>query len=483
MGQEIQTTEFSERDFAEFRSALVRETRLLKHWFDDNNFSHTSGVAGFELEAWLIDSSGQPAPVNTDFLSHLDSEWVSPELSLFNVELNVRPAELHGDVFSRLHDDLQRNWLHCRSIAEQMGIDLMMIGILPSVQESQLVLANMSRMKRYRALNEQVFRHRKGRPLLLDIVGREHLRTTHYNVMLEAAATSFQLHLQVNMENAVRYYNAAIIASAPVLAVSVNSPYLFGHDLWDETRIPLFEQSVATGGFSGAALGPLKRVGFGSGYARQSLFECFAENLEHFPILLPMVSPESEEAMQHLRLHNGTIWRWNRPLLGVDEKGRPHLRIEHRAIPAGPTVVDAIANAAFFYGLVNQLAMSEPSPETQLSFTAARDNFYTVARYGLDARLLWFDEQRISVRQLLLESLLPAAEQGLVAMDIDKNDIKTYLGIIRDRVSSGQTGSAWQRAWVRDNGADMHGLTLAYAERQHQGQPVHEWSTREPTRL
>ncbi|HED15264.1 MAG TPA: glutamate--cysteine ligase [Gammaproteobacteria bacterium] len=475
MGQEIRNTEFSERDFVEFRSALVRETRLLKRWFDDRHLSQRSGVAGFELEAWLIDQSGQPAPVNTDFLSHLDSEWVSPELSLFNVELNVRPAALHGDVFSRLYDDLQRNWLHCRSIAEQMEIDLVMTGILPSVQESQLVLANMSRMKRYRALNEQVFRHRNGRPLQLDIVGREHLRTTHYNVMLEAATTSFQIHLQVNSDNAVRYYNASIIASAPVLAVAVNSPYLFGHDIWDETRIPLFEQSVATGGFSGAALGPLKRVGFGSGYARQSLFECFAENLEHFPILLPMVSPEADEAMQHLRLHNGTIWRWNRPLLGVDEKGKPHLRIEHRAIPAGPTVIDAIANAAFFYGLVNQLATSEPAAEAQLPFTAARDNFYAVARYGLDARLLWFKEQRISVRQLLLDKLIPAAEQGLTEMKIDKSDIKTYLGIIRDRVSSGQTGAAWQRAWVRDNGTDMRGLTLAYAERQHQGQPVHEW--------
>jgi len=475
MGQEIQTTEFSEHDFAEFRSALVSETRLLGHWFDDNNFSLGSGVAGFELEAWLIDSSGQPAPVNTEFLSHLDSEWVTPELSLFNVELNVRPVELRGDVFSHLHDDLQRNWLHCSSIAEQMGIDLVMTGILPSVQESQLVLANMSRMKRYRALNEQVFRHRQGQPLRLDIVGREHLRTTHYDVMLEAATTSFQIHLQVNNDNAARYYNASIIASAPVLAVAVNSPYLFGHDLWDETRIPLFEQSVAMGGFSGAALGPLKRVGFGSGYIRQSLFECFTENLEHFPILLPMVSPQPDQAMQHLRLHNGTVWRWNRPLLGMDKHGRPHLRIEHRSIPAGPTVIDAIANAAFFYGLVRQLAISEPFPETRLPFSAARDNFYAVARYGLDARLLWYEEQRISVRQLLLESLIPAAEQGLAAMNIDMDDIKTYLGIIRERVISGQTGAAWQRAWVRDNGADMHGLTLAYAERQHQGQPVHEW--------
>jgi len=475
MGQEIQSTEFSERDFTEFRSALVRETRLLKHWFNDDHFSHTSGVAGFELEAWLIDSGGQPAPVNQDFLSHLDSEWVTPELSLFNVELNVRHTKLCGDVFSRLYEDLQRNWLHCRNVAEQMGIDLVMTGILPSVQESQLVLSNMSRMNRYRALNEQVFRHRNGRPLQLDIVGREHLRTTHYNVMLEAATTSFQIHLQVNLDNAVRYYNAAIIASAPVLAVSVNSPYLFGHDLWDETRIPLFEQSVATGGFSGAAMGPLKRVGFGSGYARQSLFECFAENREHFPILLPMVSAQSEETMPHLRLHNGTIWRWNRPLLGVDGEGQPHLRIEHRAIPSGPTVIDAIANAAFFYGLVNQLAMSESSPDTRLPFTVARDNFYAAARYGMDARLLWFEEQRISVRQLLLEGLIPAAEQGLAAMNIDKADINTYLGIIRERVRNGQTGAAWQRTWVRDNGADMHALTLAYTDRQHQGLPVHEW--------
>lgn len=476
MGQEIQTTEFGERDFAEFRSALVAETRMLKHWFDDNNFTSTSGIAGFELEAWLIDSEGQPAPVNIDFLSHLNSQWVSPELSLFNIELNVRPAELHGSVFSQLYDDLQRNWLHCKSIAEQMDIDLVMIGILPNVQESQLVLANMSRMKRYRALNEQVFRRREGQALQLDIVGRQHLRTTHYNVMLEAATTSFQLHLQVNMENAVRYYNAAIIASAPVLAASVNSPYLFGHDLWDETRIPLFEQSVATGGYAGASSGPLKRVGFGSGYARQSLFECFAENLEHFPVLLPMLGQASTESMQHLRLHNGTIWRWNRPLLGVDDQGQPHLRIEHRVIPAGPTVIDAIANAAFYYGLVNQLTVSELAPESRLAFSAARDNFYAAARYGLDARLVWLEGNRISVTQLLLEILLPAAQQGLEMMDIDKDDIKTYLGIIRERVRSGQTGSAWQRAWVKDNGADMDCLTQAYVQRQHQGLPVHEWS-------
>ena len=274
----------------------------------------------------------------------------------FNVELNVDPQALNDKALSRLHQGLQQTWDDCQRVAAGLHARLVMTGILPSVSQQDLTLANMSELKRYRALNEQVLRLREGKPLMLDIHGREHLNLSHQDVMLESAATSLQLHLKVAVEDAVRYYNAAQIVSAPLVAASGNSPFLFGRQLWDETRIPLFEQSVEVGGFAGASRGPVRRVSFGTGYAKESLFECFVENEQHFPVLLPIQFDEPGREMRHLRLHNGTIWRWNRPLVGYDDDGTPHLRIEHRVLPAGPTVIDSIASAAFFYGLVHALA-------------------------------------------------------------------------------------------------------------------------------
>jgi hypothetical protein len=357
-----------------------------------------------------------------------------------------------------------------------MGCRAVMIGILPTLQNEDLNLANMSKMVRYRALNREVIRQRRGKPLVLDINGIEHLHVTHRDVMLEAAATSFQIHIQTPLADAVRFYNASIIASGPMVALSANSPFLFGKNLWDETRIPVFEQAVAVGGYGGAAFGPIKRVTFGSSYARSSLIECFDENLEHYPVMLPVKFEEDIQRLHHLRLHNGTIWRWNRPLIGFDEHGKAHLRIEHRVVPAGPSLIDTIANAAFYYGLVAAMVRQEVAPELQLEFDKARDNFYNSARHGLGAAIQWLDGKQYNVRELCLSKLLPLAKQGLDLLGVAADDSDEYLGIIEQRLLQETNGATWQRQFVDKYGRDMPVMLQAYMERQASGVPVHEWS-------
>lgn len=475
MGDEISHTVFTAQEMVEFQRRLKQETDLLGRWFEASRFSQHAPVAGFELEAWLVDEQARPVPLNDAFLERLSNPLVVPELSRFNVELNTHPQTLTGDCFTRMEQELNSTWQACRLTAADLDARLLMIGILPTVQESDLTLANMSAMKRYRALNEQVLQLRKGAPLELDIHGREQLKTRHGNVMLESATTSFQIHLKVAPRLAVRSYNAAILLSAPMVAVSANSPFLFGRDLWDETRIPLFEQSVAVGGYAGVAQGPLRRVSFGTGYARRSLLECFVENEQHFPVLLPILFDEQDTSLPHLRLHNGTIWRWNRPLLGFDADGTPHLRIEHRVVPGGPTVVDEMANMAFFYGLITSLVHQAEAVEEQLPFAEARDNFYAAARDGLDARIKWLDGKKHQMSYLLQERLLPLAREGLERLEIDVGARERYLDIIDQRVRSACNGAAWQRAFVARHGRDMAALTEAYWQRQESGLPVHEW--------
>jgi len=477
MGQEIEATRFTPDDFVEYAQRLRDETALLGEWFASDRFSPRDRMGGYELEAWLVDSRSRPAPLNDVFLKQLNNPMVVAELARFNVELNDHPQHLWGSAFSRFEASLGATWQQCLQCAAKMDLGLMMIGILPTLQARELTQENMSDLKRYRALNEQVLRLREGRPLQLDISGREHLKVVHNSVMLEAATTSFQLHLKVHPENASRAYNAAMIISAPMVAVAANSPYLFGHELWDETRIPLFEQSVSVGGFAGASQGPLRRVTFGSGYVRDSVFECFVENEQHYPLMLPMRFHDGLEQMSHVRLHNGTIWRWNRPLIGFDYDGIPHLRIEHRVVPGGPTIVDMIANAALFYGLMQSLMTAETPPERQLDFSVARDNFYTAAHHGLDSHITWLAGERGSVRSLLQEQLLPMARRGLQQLEIDAEDIDRYLGIIEARVHSGQTGSAWQRACMAQHGNDPAEMTQLYRQNQESTLPVHEWKT------
>lgn len=470
MGQEIEHSQFAQDDFAAFDERLRQETALLESWFRDQEFSERAERGGFELEAWLVDKQARPAGINQAYLERLDNPLVVPELATFNVELNSTPQTLEGDALSRMAQELETNWVNCNRVAEEFDARLGMVGILPSLEEDHLTLAYMSPLQRFRALNEQILRLRAGCPIELHVRGRDQLHLQHADVMLESAATSFQVHLKVTPAEASRVYNASKVLSAPMVAACANSPYLFGHDLWDETRIPLFEQSVAVGHSD-----LTKRVSFGIRYTQESVMECFQANLARYPVILPQLMDEPLESLPHLRLHNGTIWRWNRPLIGFDPDGRPHLRIEHRVVPSGPTVSDCIANAAFYFGAVRGL-VDQPVPvESRLLFDQAKNNFYTAARDGLNTQIQWLDRQRVSISELILEELLPLAHGGLRSLGLDADESEQWLGIIEARVRTGRTGCVWQRSHVARHGRDMPALTQAYLELQRGGTPVHEW--------
>jgi gamma-glutamyl:cysteine ligase YbdK (ATP-grasp superfamily) len=475
MGQEIETASFSDDDFAQFSNRLEQETAHLRSMFDAGVFADSHEIAGFELEAWLIDSDTRPAPVNKAFLERLNDPLVVHELSRFNIELNSTPRLLKGDALAQMSSELEARWRHCIDVATDMETRLAMTGILPVVKEQELTLQNMSAVKRYKALNEQILRLRRGSPLRLSIKGVEHLQTEHSDVMLESAATSFQVHMQVRPDQAARYYNAACIVSAPIVAIASNSPYLFGRNLWHETRIPLFEQSVNTTETGSLAMTGKRRVTFGHGYIDSSMMELFEENLALYPVLLPEVHQRDTEELYHLRLHNGTIWRWNRPLIGLDEHGY-HLRIEHRVIPSGPTIADMMANAALFYGLVQALAHKAEAPERRLPFETARENFYRAARDGLSSPIEWPGRGAVQADDLLRSELIPLAGEGLASLGVDDADIRQMIRILDDRAASGQTGSAWQRAYCAQHRCSFRDMTEAYLRNQQSGRPVHSWT-------
>jgi hypothetical protein len=271
----------------------------------------------------------------------------------------------------------------------------------------------------------------------------------------------------------VRFYNASLLASAPVLAAATNSPFLFGHRLWHETRVPLFEQAVATE--AGASAPENGRVTFGCGYLRESIAEHFEDVVRRFPVLLPLPSDDDPARFSHLRLHNGTVWNWNRPLIGFDEDGATHVRIEHRVLPAGPSLLDMVANAAFYVGLVSALATLSRPVEADVPFGAARESFYAAARDGLDARIAWLDGRSHPVRSLLLEELLPMARQGLRWHGVEAGEIGRWLDIVEQRVRTRRTGSVWQRAFIDAHGRDFQRMLADYIEHQRSGAPVHEW--------
>jgi hypothetical protein len=469
MGQEITSSNFSQGDFDEFSRRLQEETDLLRQMLSDNAFDQSEPVAGYELEAWLTDAEGRPSPSNDRFLELLGDPEVVAELALFNIELNGPPRKLTGHALSQMQSDLEARWGRCIETAGHMGLNLIAIGTLPTVRRDDLCLENMSQLKRYRALNNQVLRLREGRPIELDIEGRDSLKLQHEDVMMEAATTSFQLHMKIDARQATRYYNLSKIISAPMVAISTNSPFLFGKQLWEETRIPLFEQAVSVGGSDYS-----RRVTFGVRYASGGIHEVFDANSRRYPVLLPTVSDTRPEEFAHLRLHNGTLWRWTRPLIGFSANGKPHIRIEHRSIAAGPTHADEIANAAFFFGLITAL-MQYDNMEQRIPHIVSRHNFYAAAKSGMDAPVEWLDGKETGLRRLILQELLPLARKGLSSLDVDHDEADACLHIIEQRLLTRQTGAKWQREWVAKHGPDWRGLVLEYAENQASGKPVHTW--------
>jgi len=449
MGQEVSETNFTAEHHEVFRDALRSETATLKRWFETGAFhcdpQHTVGL---ELEAWLMDADCLPAPENEAFLQAINDTDIVEELSKFNFEINAQPYCLAGDVLAGTRNELEARWSKCQKTAATLGLRTLTVGILPTVRDSMLQPEWMSENNRYHALNTEIFKRRRGKDLHIHIEGEESLEYLCDHIMLEAACTSLQTHIKINPEQGARYYNAALVAAGPLVAASANAPFLYGKKLWQETRIPAFEQATRLEGFRDLAGRNVGRTTLGPGYVRHSLFELFLENLS-FETLLPEVSDTSER-MPHLRLQNGTIWRWVRPILGFESDGTPHLRLEHRVMPETP-------------------------PESELAFRDMSQNFYACAQHGLRAEIQWRG-RRVGVHTLLLDHLVPMAREALEQEGLAEADLDEVFGnTLVPRLRSGRTGAAWQLSFIDCNGRNFQALTERYAELQATGKAVHEW--------
>ena len=473
----------------QFSRHLIQDVRALETMLRDGLFETGIRRIGAEQELFLIDAWGQPASIVEDVLQHNTDERVVTELTKFNLEVNLRPCVFEGDCLRQTEQQLDELIAYVRGIVEQAGGEIVLVGILPTIHISDLTLDHMTERPRYFALNDALRRLRGG-PAQFQIRGTDELFLKHDSMMMEGCNTSFQTHFQVAPDEFARYYNLAQAVAGPCMAVAANSPILFGKRLWRETRIALFQQAVDTRSSNLYLREMSPRVHFGSGWLKESVTEIFKEDIARFRVLLT-ADEEMHDSMQQLRrgeipklkalmLHNGTVYRWNRACYGITE-GKPHLRIENRILPSGPTPRDEMANAAFWFGLVCGLADTYDDIADVLDFDDAKSNFIAASRLGLAAELTWTEGRRRPARDLIGEELLPLARQGLKGANIAEADIDRYLGVIEQRAATGQTGAQWQLASV--NRMKGHGtrnerlqtLVAAMVARQKQGDPVHTW--------
>ncbi|MFW6198187.1 MAG: glutamate-cysteine ligase family protein [Acidobacteriota bacterium] len=472
----------------EFTLALLDDLEVLERLIDGELIETDVRRIGAEQELFLVDRSWRPAPLAMELLEHLDAPCFTTELGRYNLEINLPPLQLGGDCLDRLHRLLDDHVGRVREAAGQRDADVVLTGILPTLRKSDLGLENLTPRNRYRLLNEAM-QAARGRSWTLHLKGIDELHSRHDSVMLESCCTSFQVHLQVAPEEFAPLHNIAQAVTAPVLAVAANSPMLFGRRLWRETRIPLFQQSIDTRRTSDHLREASPRVRFGEDWVDGSILELFREDIVRFRMLLgaaiyedPFDRLESSAApeLQALCVHNGTVYRWNRACYGVTD-GKPHLRIEARALPSGPTTADEVANAAFFLGLVLGVRDVEPDIRRRLRFGHVRANFQAAASLGLDAQLRWTDGKVVPADELVRSVLLPVARQGLRDAGVDATGVERYLDIIEERVASRRNGARWilgSYARLR-NRATRHqvlaSLTADMVRHQTAGHPVHTW--------
>ncbi|MBT5717599.1 MAG: glutamate--cysteine ligase, partial [Opitutae bacterium] len=344
MGQEVKGKSFTQADFDVFSKKVKEETSIILKHFDKRNFvTPDVPLCGLEMEAWLINDDSLPNPIAETFLKKIDNPLIVPEISQFNFEINTDPMLLQGKVFSNFHKNLKETFSNCRKVAKSLDSEAMFIGSLPTIRKYMLDLEYIYPNMRYYALNEQIISMRHKENMSVEIKGIEELEETFNSIMLECAATSFQLHLQIDPLRGKEFYNASLLASPFMASVSANSPFLFGKSLWSETRIAIFEQAVKLDSYKENRGKLANRVSFGSGYVKSCISEIYQENL-NYSILLPECFEDDPQEMNHLNFHNGTIWRWNRPVIGLTSEGKPHLRIEHRVPSSGPSITDMVAD-------------------------------------------------------------------------------------------------------------------------------------------
>jgi len=486
MGEEVDAQEFTRADRTRHREKVRRCLDVFARMLSEAAFDTDDPMTGLEVELNLVDEAGDPALKNAEVLEAIADPDFQTELGQFNIEINVPPAKLRESGLTTFEDTLRRSLNDAESKSAEVGAHMVMIGILPTLADGHMSLGSLSGNPRYRLLSEQILNAR-GEDITIEITGKERLRTSADSIVPEAACTSTQFHVQTAPDQFADYWNASQAISAIQLAVGANSPYLLGKELWRETRIPLFEQATDTRSEELKSQGVRPRVWFGERWIT-SVFDLFEENVRYFPALLPITDEEDPLAvldgggtpkLGELRLHNGTIYRWNRPVYDI-AGGVPHLRVENRVLAAGPTVADTIANAAFYFGLVRALAESERPLWSQMSFSAAEENFHVAAQQGIDAQVYWPGVGQVQTTELVLRRLLPMAQQGLEAWGASGAEIDRMLGIIEQRCLTGRNGAEWfARQMHERTDADrydaLRAVLLDYQARMHTNEPVHTW--------
>jgi gamma-glutamyl:cysteine ligase YbdK (ATP-grasp superfamily) len=488
MGQEVDLTQFTREDRKRYRAKVRQGLDVLARMLTESRFDFERPMAGLEIELNLVDERFEPAMRNAEVLEAIADPQFQTELGRFNIEINVAPRRLGHGGFTSFENSVRSALNDANAKAKAIGAQTAMVGILPTLHPEHVTLDSVSENPRYSLLDQQIFAAR-GEDLEIIIDGVERLHMISDTIMPEAACTSTQVHLQVSPDDFAGYWNAAQAIAGVQLAVGANSPYLFGRQLVSESRIPLFEQSTETRSDELKAQGVRPRVWFGERWIT-SIFDLFEENVLYFPALLPVTTDEDPVAvldnggvpkLDELRLHNGTVYRWNRPVYDVTGD-RPHLRVENRVLPAGPTVVDTMANAAFFAGLVRALADDDRPVWTQMSFQAANENFIAGTRMGINADVYWPGVGEVKATELVVRKLLPLAAEGLRLWNVDEDEIGRLLDIVEHRCLRAANGATWQTAEVgrREAAGDSRREALRmmlgrYLDLMHSNEPVHTW--------
>jgi CBS domain-containing protein/gamma-glutamylcysteine synthetase len=492
MGEKKVSTQADEHHLRVFTKAVLNDLQALGKMIAGGLMEENSLRIGAEQEMFLVDSSMHPSSVAMEILEDAGDPRLTTEIGQFNLEANLTPLEFSGKALSRLENETLEVLEVVRQSARKFNSDVLLIGILPTIQHSDLTIENLTPMPRYHELN-RILTELHGKNRVLHIKGLDEVNLILQDALSETCNTSFQVHLQVGSRDFVRAYNWAQGIAGPVLACGVNSPMLFGRRLWHETRVALFQQATDTRSIVHQSRNQTPRVTFGRDWVRESILEIFHEDVARYRIILTReLEEDSLEILKKgeipelsaWRMHNGTIWRWNRACYGIRD-GKPSLRIEARFLPSGPTVADEIANSAFFLGLMMALPEEFGDITRKMSFDEARNNFFTAARYGLKSQMVWLDGKNYRTGQLILEELLPRARHGLRLAGIEAADIERFLGIIEERISHEKTGSQWVLdSWTKMNplakaNVRLRSLTVAMKKYQEANQPVHTWDLAE----
>ena len=488
MGEQVDQQSFSREDRTRYRKKVRQCLDVFERMLVDAKFDAEHPATGLEIELNLVDDEELPAMRNLEVLEALDDPDFQTELGKFNLEINVAPKRLPEQGIKAFAEGIRDSLNAAEQAAGKVGANIVMIGILPTLSEEHLRREVLSANPRYQLLSDEILDAR-GEDISLDIRGVERLRCTADSIAPEAACTSTQLHVQVSPEDFPAYWNASQAIGGVQLAVGANSPYLMGKELWRETRIALFEQATDTRGEELKAQGVRPRVWFGERWIT-SIFDLFEENARYFSALLPVMSDEDPSEvlsrggtpeLAELRMHNGTVYRWNRPVYDVVDDV-PHVRVENRVLPAGPTVIDTVANAAFYFGLVRALAEQERPVWSQMSFTAAEENFHSAAIAGSDAQVYWPGVGQVPATELVVRRLLPLAMTGLQSWGVDDGEAGALLDVVEQRCLTGQNAAAWfvdqVRSRERDSNREMvlREVLSSYREHMHANEPVHTWA-------